>query len=182
MSAGDHKPAIRKAVVQRVQNLKNFVSGLLGAEPDSLTMTSGDVASRACVQGVTPARGGHNNNNNNNVLDAAVLLHLERRAHRDTKRQLRELRKRHEILKDELDRLREARVPAAKIITEVENVPPPKDAAREICRLQAALLQLERVRDELMTQNKNLKSKLTELMAARKFESTNHHKAASDVT
>lgn len=59
-------------------------------------MTSGD--------NKAPARNNHyGSSRQEEKLNAVVLLHLERRAHRDTKRQLKELRKKYDILKDELD-------------------------------------------------------------------------------
>jgi hypothetical protein len=94
-----------------------FISeNIYSGEPDSLDGTSSEIIMSDDMMSSHrhPCNGsGHNNVNGPRVgnfqiqgrspLDALAMLHLERCAHHETRRELDQLRKKYEILRDEFD-------------------------------------------------------------------------------
>ena len=82
---------------------ENIYSG----EPDSLDGTSSEIMLNEDLEN---SRGPHHNNRNFQItingrspLDALAMLHLERCAHRETRTELNQLKKKYEVLRDEFD-------------------------------------------------------------------------------
>ncbi|CAG7663388.1 unnamed protein product [Allacma fusca] len=90
-------------VDQAIPSTENIYSG----EPDSLDGTSSEIM----INDELDVPRGRNNRNSNfqitingrSPLDAFAMLHLERCAHRETRKELNQIRKKYEVLRDEFD-------------------------------------------------------------------------------